>query len=147
MDEALRWSVHPAKRRPRDVALVAAVVLFSSWAVMVSLRSAFLAVLAAVILLISVAAFLAPTHYALTDEGVEQRRLGRRAFRPWAELRRAQIGPSAALVSPFARPHRLERYRGLMLFFDGADRDRVVAALRARLPDDQVVRADGAARS
>ncbi|MCE9577704.1 MAG: hypothetical protein K8W52_31425 [Deltaproteobacteria bacterium] len=131
----LRWTAHPAKRRPRDVALVAAVVLLSSWAVMVSLRSFFLAGLAAVILLVSVAAFLAPTHYALTDDGVELRRLGRRSFRPWAELRRAQIGPGAALLSPFARPHRLDRYRGLMVFFDGADRAQVIAAVRTRLPE------------
>ncbi len=131
----LRWTAHPAKRRPRDVALVAAVVLLSSWAVMVALRSFFLAGLAAVILLVSVAAFLAPTHYALTALGVEQRRLGRRSFRPWTELRRARIGPGAALLSPFARPHRLERYRGVMVYFDGADRAQVIAAVRARLPE------------
>jgi hypothetical protein len=130
----LRWTAHPAKRRPREVALVAMVVLFSSWAIMVALRSAFLAALGAVILLISVAAFLAPTHYALTDEGIEEKRLGRRAFRPWAALRRAQIGPGAALLSPFARPHRLDRFRGVMVYLDGADRAAVVAAIRARLP-------------
>lgn len=130
----LRWTAHPAKRRPRDVALVAMVVLFSAYGVLVWTRSAFLAALATVILLISVSAFLVPTHYALDDEGVHERRLGRRRFRAWSELRRVQVGKGAALVSPFARAHWLERYRGMLLYLDGADRDAVIAALRQRIP-------------
>lgn len=129
----LRWTAHPARRRPRDVALVATVVLSSSWAVLASLRSAYLAALAAAILLVSVAAFLVPTHYRVDDDGVEERRLGRRRFRAWAELRRVQVGPGAALVSPFAKKHLLDRYRGIIVSFDGADRDAVIAALRARV--------------
>jgi hypothetical protein len=132
----LRWTAHPAKRRPRDVALVAMVVLFSAWAVMVGLHSAFLAALAAVILLISVSPFLVPTHYRLGDDGVEERRLGRRRFRAWSELRRVQVGRGAALVSPFARKHWLERYRGLLLYLDGADRDAVIAALRTYIKEE-----------
>jgi len=129
----LRWTAHPARSRPRDVALVAAVVLLASWAVMVALRSPFLTVLAAVILLVSIAPFLLPTHYRLDDDGVEERRFGRRRFRAWRDLRRWQVGPGAALVSPFARRHWLERYRGILLYLDGADRDQVVATLRERI--------------
>jgi len=129
----LRWTAHPARRRPQDVALVAAVVLLSAWAIMVSLQSAYLAALAAVVLVLSVSPFLLPTHYRINDDGVEEVRIGRRRFRPWSELRRLQIGAGAALVSPFARPHWLDRHRGILLYFDGADRDQVVAALRARI--------------
>ena len=129
----LRWTAHPARSRPRDIALVAMVVLLASWAVMVSLRSGFLTVLAAVLLLISVTPFLAPTHYRLGEDGVEERRLGRRRFRAWRDLRRWQIGPGAALVSPFARPMWLDRYRGILLYLDGADRDQVVEILRERI--------------
>jgi hypothetical protein len=129
----LRWTAHPAKSRPRDVALVAMVTLFSAWAVLVSLRSPYLAVLAAVLLLVSVASFLLPTRYRIGDDGVEERRFGRHRFRAWSELRRIQIGPGAVLVSPFARKHYLDRYRGIVLSLDGAPRDQVIAALRARI--------------
>jgi hypothetical protein len=132
----VRWTTHPARRRPQDVFLVAAVVLVSSWAVLVALESAFLAVLAMVILLVSVAPFLVPTHYCLDDDGVEERRLWTRKRRAWAELRRLQVGRGAALVSPFARPSWADRYRGLILSFDGLDgeaRQRVIAALRDRV--------------
>ena len=127
------WTAHPVKRRPHDLMLVAMVVLFASWAVLVSLESAFLAALAGVILIVSVLPFLAPTRYRLDDDGVSERRLGRRRFRAWRDLRRLQIGPGAALVSPFARRNWLDRYRGVLLYLDGADRERVVQILRARI--------------
>jgi hypothetical protein len=129
----VRWTAHPARRRPQDVFLVAAVVLVSAWAVLIALESAFLAALAAAILLLSVAPFLVPTHYRLDDDGVEERRLWSRKRRAWADLRRLQIGPGAALVSPFASRSWLDRHRGLLLYLDGADRDRVVAILRERV--------------
>jgi len=130
----LRWTAHPAKRRPRDVALVAMVVLFSSYAVLLFTHSIFLSALAIVVLLISVSAFLLPTHYTLDDDGVHERRAGLTRSRAWGDLRRLQIGPGAALVSPFAKKHYMDRYRGVLLYFDGADREAVVKALREKIP-------------
>jgi hypothetical protein len=127
------WRAHPARSRPRDTVLVVAVVLLSTGAVLASLESFFLAALAAVFLLASVATFLLPTRYTLTDEGVVERRFGRRRERHWKDLRRLQVGPGAALVSPFGRRHLLERYRGLVILLDGADRDAVIDILRAKV--------------
>jgi hypothetical protein len=129
----LRWTAHPARRRPQDVFLVVAVVLVAAWAVMITLESALLAALAALFLLVSVTPFLLPTHYQLDDDGVEQRRLWARKRRAWSDLRRLQIGPGAALVSPFARRTWMDRHRGVMLYLDGADREQVLAVLRARV--------------
>ena len=111
--------------------------MITAWTVMVTLGSPYLALLAAVLLVVSVASFLFPTHHRLGDDGVEVARLGSRRFRPWPELRRAQIGRGGALLSPFARPSWMDRYRGLLLSFDGLatdDRAAVVAELRRRLP-------------
>jgi hypothetical protein len=127
------WTAHPARRRPQDVFLVAAVVLVSAWAVLVTLDSAFLAALAAVILVVAVAPFLFPTRYRLDDDGVEEHRLWTRKRRRWADLRRVQVGPGAALVSPFATPSFLDRHRGVLMYLDGADREQVVAVLKARI--------------
>lgn len=125
-----RWTAHPAKRRPRDLFLVLAVVLLTAGAVLASLESLFLTALSALFLTMAVAPFLFPTRYTLTDTAVSERRLGREKMRQWADLRRLQVGPGAVLVSPFARPHWLDRYRGLVLILDGADRDEVLATVR-----------------
>lgn len=129
----LAWTAHPARRRPRDLALVAAVLFLTAGAVLLSFGSLFMTGLAAVIVVLSIGSFLFPTHYRLTDEGVEERRLGMRRARRWAELRRLEIGPGAALVSPFAKKSWLDRTRGFQLLFDGADRQAVVAELRRRM--------------
>lgn len=133
-----RWTSHPARRRPQDVFLLAAVVLLSAWAVLVTLQSPLLAALAVVVLMVSVSPFWLPTHYQLDDDGVEARRLWTKRRRSWVDLRRAQIGPGAALVSPFARPTWMDRHRGVMLYFDGLGPDSARAAvlseLRARFP-------------
>ena len=128
------WTAHPARRRPQDLMLFVAVAMFSAYAVLVSLESGFLAALAIVILVITVTPFLAPTRYRLDGDGVSERRLGRKRFRAWTDLRRVQIGRGAALVTPFAKKSWMDRYRGIMLYLDGADRDRVVGLLRARIP-------------
>lgn len=129
----LVWTAHPARRRPRDLALVAAVLFLTTGAVLVSFESLFMTGLAAVILVLSVASFLFPTRYRLSDEGIEERRMGVSRARRWAELRRLEIGPGAALVSPFARKSWLDRTRGFLLLFDGADRQAVVDELRRRM--------------
>ena len=131
------WTAHPARTRPREVALVVAVVSLTCGAVLASLESLLLAALAAVILVVAVAPFVFPTHYTLTDLGIEERRGFRRKSRRWKDLRRVQIGAQAALVSPFARKNWLDRYRGLVVMFDGADREQVVGILEGRVTADE----------
>jgi hypothetical protein len=96
-------------------------------------ESGFLTVLSAAVLVLGVAPFLFPTRYEIVDEGVRETRLGHRRERRWADLRRLEVGAGAALVSPFARRSWLDRHRGLILYFDGGDREAVVAALRERI--------------
>ncbi|MEZ4399898.1 MAG: hypothetical protein R3B06_07755 [Kofleriaceae bacterium] len=130
---ALSWTSHPARRRPDQVALVVAVVLLSSWTVLVTLEAPGLALLAAVLLIVAVAPFWLPTRYRFDDEGVEERRWPRRRYRRWAELRRVDVGGRGLLLSPFARPRWLDRYRGLAVSFDGGDRAAIIAAARAKI--------------
>jgi hypothetical protein len=127
------WTAHPARRRPRDVALVVAVVATTMAVVLMSLESALLAALAGVLLLVAVAPFLLPTRYVVTDEGVAAERAFHRRERRFADLRRLEVGERAALLSPFRRPSWLDRSRGLYVLFDGADRERVVAILREKM--------------
>jgi hypothetical protein len=55
--------------------------------------------------------------------------------RRWPEIRRARLGPAGLFVSPFARPHRLDRFRGLFLPLPRrtAGSEVLLQALRAEL--------------
>lgn len=117
--------------------LAACVVFATAYAVLVGLQSALLAVLAAVLLVASIAPFLVPTRYRLDGDRLSERRLFVHRSRRWSELRRVEVGKAAALVSPYARPRWLDRYRAITVILpvagDGADRDDVVRALRERV--------------
>ena len=133
----LEWTAHPARRRPQDAMLAASVIFVSAYAILVSLQSALLAVLAIVLLVAAIAPFLVPTRYRLDAEQLVERRLFVTRTRRWSELRRLEIGKTAALVSPYRQPRWLDRYRGITMILplpgDGADRDSVVRELRGRV--------------
>jgi hypothetical protein len=129
----LSWTAHPAARRPKDAMLAACVISLAMYAVLAGARSAWLAVLAGVVLVIAAAPFLFRTHYRLDAQGISERRGFVTRSRRWDELRRFELGRDAALVSPYARARWLDRYRGITIYFDGGDRAAVVAALEAHL--------------
>ena len=54
----LAWTAHPARRRPDQLALIAAVVLLSAWAVMVTLQSPWLIILAMNLIMLATAMFI-----------------------------------------------------------------------------------------
>jgi hypothetical protein len=132
-DVLLQWTAHPARSRPRDLILVGGVVCLTAGAVLASLESGFLAVLAAAVLLIAIGPFLLPTRYTVTDERIEAVRAFTRRARRFSELRRVEVGRHFALVTPFARATWMDRYRGMMVLLDGCDRERVVALLREKV--------------
>ena len=129
----LEWTAHPAKRRPQDVMLAACVISLTAWAVLVSLGSPWLAAIAAIMLVTAIAPFLLPTHYRLDGDGVAEKRLWMTRSRRWAELRRFEVGGGAALVSPYAHRRWLDRYRGITIYFDGAEREQVIRTLEQRI--------------
>jgi hypothetical protein len=131
MATQLTWTVHPARQRPADAALAAAIISFAAWAVLVGLQSLLLTGLAIVILLLATAAFWLPTTYILDENGVAEQRLGRQRMRAWSELRRYTVGSRGALLSPFARSHWLDRYRGVVLLFG----DQAPAPVKALLAE------------
>lgn len=129
----LSWTAHPAARRPKDAMLAAFVITLAMYAVLAGSQSAWLAVLAGVVLVAASAPFLLRTHYRLDAEGVSERRGFVTRARKWSELRRVIVGRDAALVSPYAHARWLDRYRGITIYFDGGDRAAVVAELEAHL--------------
>ncbi len=113
--------------------MVFCVLFLTLGATLVAFNSLFLTLLAGAILIVGLGSFLFPTHYSLNEWGVEAQGILRKRGRRWRELRRYQIGPGAALVSPFAQPTWLDRYRGMILQLAGADREKVSAMLESQL--------------
>ena len=129
---SLTWTSWPARERP----LAALVLVASSVILGILVRrgtgDAVLGVVTPVFVLGSLAAFLFPTEYRLTEESIEVRSLGVTRSRPWSEMRRMTVDKTGVFLSPFEKRTWLEAYRGLRLLF-GGNRDQVVSFAEARL--------------
>lgn len=130
MNEALRWTAHPARRRPlvgvAVVAFVGAAAVAGAHTLGPGMQWA--SPLFALVLLASVSSFLLPTRYELDDEAITVRHVFGARRRLLRDFRRVEFGGGFALLSPFVVPRTLDRFRALVLPLDG-----VPAAVRERL--------------
>jgi hypothetical protein len=112
----LEWSVSPWQERPWAAA-AAAVGALALWVLALALLPGqrLAATLLGLMCLAVLAPGLAPTHCRVDGEGVGRAGVLGWERRRWEQLRRARVGAGGLLVSPFERPSRLDRFRGLFL--------------------------------
>lgn len=132
---ALEWSFNPWRDRP-FAAGAGAVMILGICLVVASLGEPLpvrLVLCLAVLGTLSPA--LSPARCRVDEAGVQKRGPFGTIRRPWAALRRAVRRPAGLLVSPYARPHWLDPYRGLLLPLPSRGREALLADLQARLHD------------
>jgi hypothetical protein len=111
----MSWTTHPWRRqRGRGIAALvvmsATVLLVHAWA-----RTPLLTALGALLLLVSVWPFYYPVRWRLDDDGLlADYGPWRRRWR-WDRFRAFVPLPDGAVLTPFLRPHLLERWRALAL--------------------------------
>ncbi len=118
--EVLSWTSHPLKKsKKKTVCLISALFLIWSlvfWATAYSWGFLFLAVL---ILTASLSPYFFPTKYKLTQDKVKVHFLAVKKEKTWLEFRSFYPDKNGVFISPFAKPNRLENYRGLFLRYEG----------------------------
>lgn len=129
-ERARSWRFDPWREsRGRAVAALAAAV--GCCVLVVSLRPGALPALG--LCVFAAAAFapaFVPVACRVDGDGVAVRGpLGWRR-RAWSELRRLDVLPAAALLSPYARRHPLDAQRAIVLPLPARDRDELLALLR-----------------
>jgi len=118
----LIWTVHLARRRPRQAKAVVAVIVLAGAAAGYGFQTPLLGILALVLLTAAVSDYLFPLRYVLGPEGISVKGLLHRRVMPWSRLRRVAKDDLGVKLSPLPRPSRLEAYRGIYLWFaDNAD--------------------------
>jgi len=122
----MRWTVFPVRDNPRKgiIVILFLVMLLVGIYLYYGL---FWALLSSVILVGSLLQFFTPTTYVLLDDGVEVRSLYVQRRR-WEDVKRFYIDKRGVFLSPFAKPSRLENFRGVYLRFpeDKELRERIV---------------------
>jgi hypothetical protein len=129
----LEWSFNPWRDRP--LAAIAATLMTVAMCLLIASlgEPPLVRVILALAVLGTLSPVLSPARCRVDEDGVQMRGPFGTARRSWSELRRAATRPAGVLLSPYARPHWLDPYRGLLLPIPGRDREGLVRELRGRL--------------
>ncbi len=112
----LHWTSHPLVENPwpKSAALGGAVAVVSVGAAL-SFEGVEYGLLSLAVLVASLSSYFFPTHYQLGEAGVKVRHLGRNRLWPWGQFCRIDRCREGIFLSPFARPSRLDSFRGCLL--------------------------------
>jgi len=131
-ESVLKWSTHPVKKKAL-LSILVILFLLVVWAVVyLTTSSLFLTVLSVVIMLGSLSSFFLPTHYELDQEKIKVRFFLTQRQREWSAFRSFYVDKNGVLLSPFAKPSRLENFRGIYVKFN-QNKDQVVDFVKSKI--------------
>ena len=131
-DTTLTWSSHPVTRKTA-ISILVVLFLLAVWLVVyVTTSSLLLTGLAVIIMLGSMSSFFLPTRYELDQDKVRIRFLFTNRQREWSAFRSFYVDKNGVLLSPFAKPSRLENFRGVYVRFS-RNKDQVVDFVRSKI--------------
>lgn len=111
--QPISWISHPLKEEPPQKSiLLILIILGVSIIVRISFDSGIFAFLSCTLLTAAMSRYFLPTQYQIDSQGLTISHLGKRHQHPWTHFRRAVHRPDGIFLSPFARPHRLDAFRG-----------------------------------
>lgn len=128
----LEWICHPAKRNMKVTVAVSVLIAVLVVIVYYATFSVWFTILGFLILTGSLAGFYFPSHYRFTDDEVIVRTTMQTLHKKWSQYRSFYPDKNGVLLSPFARPSRLENFRGIYIkFWD--NKDKVMAIVREKI--------------
>ena len=124
------WTVHPLRDNwKRTTLLLIFLVLFFS-AVYLSFQSITVTILSAVCLVCSLYRYFVPARYEFYNDRLVVVSFSRRSMKLWSDFRSFYADRNGVLLSPFARPSRLENFRGVYVRFGRGKRDEILDFIR-----------------
>jgi len=131
------WTHAPLAGRRAAKAFLALLLPALAIVVWYATGSVALALVAVACVALTITPAIAPTSYALSDEGIAVRHLWRTSAHPWSAFRRLAVDADLVVLSPFEKPTFRDVFRGQYLRFGRAGADVRDAAIRyalCRLP-------------
>jgi hypothetical protein len=128
----LEYVCHPARRDMRITVLATVFIAVCVVLVWLISYSPLLTGLAVLILFGSLGGFYFPTRYILYDDHVIVKTTIQTLRKEWSQFRSFYPDKNGVLLSPFARPTRLENFRGLYIKF-ASNRDQVMQIVRSKI--------------
>ena len=138
----LEWKCHPATRKPWVTLSVSVFVLVISMLVFAATDSKGFSFLALLVMFASLAKFYFPTKYRMTDEKISIKTSTQTLHKNWEIYRSFYPDKKGVLLSPFARPTRMENFRGLYIMFAN-NREEVINFVKAHIVSNPLEETEG----
>ncbi len=132
----LDWVCHPAKRNMKVTVAVSVFIVILVAAVYYATYSVWFTILGFLILTGSLAGFYFPSHYRFTENKIIVKTTMQNLVKKWSQYRSYYADKNGVLLSPFARPSRLENFRGIYIKFWN-NKDEVMAIVKDKVKRDR----------
>ena len=126
------WTVHPLCDSWKRSALLFLFLTAIFITVYFFWRSVWVTLFSAILLIGSLYRYFVPFRYELYTDGLVVTSLFYRVAKPWSDFHSFYVDRNGVLLSPFAKPSRLENFRGLYVRF-GSNRLEVIDFIKRKI--------------
>lgn len=128
----MEWVSHPARERPWSTVLLLLIMILAAAAATAVGGNLWWGILGFLLLFASLWSYFLPCRYIMDDRGVRKRSLFGEEKITWDRVRSIVPDRYGVLLSPFPKPSRLAKFRGLSVQFSGNGRE-VLEFVRDRM--------------
>ena len=129
----LSWTVHPIVENWRKSVLLGLFLALLLFGIYLGFQSIYVAVLSGIVLLGSLYKYFLPFHHQCEADRLIITSCCYRLERSWETFRSFYVDANGILLSPFARPTRLENFRGIYVRFGKHTPEEVVDFITSKI--------------
>ena len=126
------WKVHPLRENWTRSTLLLLFLLFLFSGIYWLFQSVIVALLSEIVVTSSLYRYFVPFRYELHERQLVVTAPLYRLTKPWDSFRSFYIDKNGVLLSPFAKPSRLENFRGVYVRF-GPNRSEVLDFIQSKI--------------
>lgn len=131
--QTISWTVHPLVEDWTRSALLGLFLVFLFLGIYWGFSSIPIGLLSSIFLISSLYKYFLPFHHQCEADRLIISTYCYRLTRPWAAFRSFYVDANGVLLSPFARPTRLENFRGVYVRFGKHPPDQVVNFISSKI--------------
>lgn len=129
----LSWTVHPIVENWRKSLLLGLFLALLLFGIYLGFQSIYVALISGIVLLGSLYKYFLPFHHQCEADRLIITSCCYRLERSWETFRSFYVDANGVLLSPFARPTRLENFRGVYVRFGKHTPEEVVDFITSKI--------------
>ena len=133
----LSWTVHPIVENWRKSVLLGLFLVLLLFGIYLGFQSIYVALISGIVLLGSLYKYFLPFHHQCEADRLIITSCCYRLERSWETFRSFYVDANGILLSPFARPTRLENFRGVYVRFGKHTSEEVVDFITSKIENSR----------